>query len=171
MVILVDRNDRPLGTAPKLEAHRKGLLHRAVSVVLFNGRGELLLQRRAPGKYHSGGLWANTCCSHPAVGEPCDAAAARRLREEMGLAATLRHAGTLLYRTDLQGGMQEHELDHVYVGRCDRMPVPDPAEVAGFRYASLPAIREQMHREPELYAPWFRIMVQRMGKEMEAFLR
>lgn len=171
MVILVDRNDRPLGTAPKLEAHEKGLLHRAVSVLLFNSRGELLLQRRAEGKYHSGGLWANTCCTHPMAGEACDVAATRRLWEEMSLTAPLHHVGILLYRARLDGGMQEHELDHVFAGRSDRPPVPDPTEVADYRYAPLPAIREDMRRQPQRYAAWFRIMVRRMGKEMEEVLR
>ena len=159
MVILVDRYDNPVGSAPKLETHERGLLHRAVSVLLFNGRNELLIQRRAAGKYHSGGLWANTCCGHPSPGESCMSAAARRLREELGLAAALNPLRTFIYRARLDRGMQEYELDHVFVGRSDRMPEPDPDEVSDFRYLPMPQIREEMLLHPGRYAVWFRIMV------------
>lgn len=159
MVILVDREDNPVGTAPKLEAHEKGLLHRAVSVLLFNSRGELLIQRRAAGKYHSGGLWANTCCTHPEVGEQSLAAAARRLREELGITARLTPLKTFIYRARLENGLTEHELDHVFVARSDQMPSPDPSEVSACRYLPLPLLREEMRRHPERYAVWFRIIV------------
>lgn len=158
MVILVDRNDQPIGWAPKLEAHEKGLLHRAVSVLLFNSRGELLIQRRAAGKYHSGGLWANTCCSHPHRNECTASAAERRLREELGIAARLHYAGSFIYRARLDHGMTEHELDHVFIGRSDQAPIPDPEEVAEFRYLSLPEIREELAKHPEQYAAWFHII-------------
>lgn len=159
MVILVDRDDRPVGQAPKLEAHEKGLLHRAVSVLLFNSQGELLIQRRAACKYHSGGLWANSCCSHPAVGETVAQAAGRRLREELGISAPLHHLRTFIYRARLDRGMVEHELDHVFVGRSDRLPVPDPGEVSEYRYLPLPEIRREMLLHPDQYAVWFRIML------------
>lgn len=158
MVILVDRFDNPVGAAPKLEAHEKGLLHRAVSVMLFNSRDELLIQRRAAGKYHSSGLWANTCCTHPAVGESCVAAAVRRLREELGISARLNPLRTFIYRARLDGGMLEHEVDHLFVGRSDELPSPDPAEVSDYRYLPLAAIRKEMESHPERYAVWFRII-------------
>lgn len=161
MVILVDPHDRPLGTASKEEAHRNGLLHRAVSVLLFNGRGELLLQRRAADKYHSGGLWANSCCTHPAVGEGNREAAERRLREELGIAARLRPFGSFLYRAQLDGGMTEHELDHLFVGRSDAPPAPDPAEVAACRYLPLFGVRAEVAHHPERFAVWLRIILER----------
>ncbi len=171
MVVLVDRNDRAIGTAPKMEAHEKGLLHRAVSVLLFNGRGELLIQRRAAGKYHSGSLWANTCCGHPLAGESCIEAAGRRLWEEMGLSASLTHAGTLLYRARLVGGMQEHEVDHLFIGRSDEAPQPDPKEVSDFRYTDLAAIGEEVARHPERFAIWFRIILSRFGAALMPTIR
>lgn len=161
MVILVDPHDRPLGTASKTQAHRNGLLHRAVSVLLFNSRGELLLQRRAAGKYHSGGLWANSCCTHPAPGEGNRQAAERRLREELGIAAPLRPAGSLYYRAQLDGGLVEHELDHLFVGRSDAPPAPDPAEVAACRYLPLADVRAELARHPERFAVWLRIILER----------
>lgn len=159
MVILVDRNDDTIGSAPKLEAHEKGLLHRAVSVLLFNRRNELLIQRRAAGKYHSGGLWANSCCTHPAIGEPVHTAAVRRLREEMGISASLNPLKTIVYRARLDNGLTEHELDHLFVGQSDQPPATDPAEVSDYRYLPLPAIREDMLQHPGRYAVWFRIIV------------
>lgn len=166
MVILVDADDRPVGTAFKHEAHLDGLLHRAVSVLLFNSRGEALLQRRAEGKYHSGGLWANACCTHPAPGEACGAAAERRLREELGIAARLRPLGTFRYRAELDGGMIEHELDHLFIGRSDARPTPDPEEVAACRYLPPEALREEVSRHPERFAVWFRIILERFEKEL-----
>lgn len=159
MVILVDTFDNPVGSAPKLEAHEKGLLHRAVSVLLFNSRGELLVQRRAAGKYHSGGLWANSCCTHPQVGEPSLAAAARRVREELGITARLAPLKTFVYRARLDNGMLEHEFDHLFAGRSDELPSPDPSEVSECRYLSLPSLREEMRRHPERFAVWFRLIV------------
>lgn len=159
MVILVDRHDNPVGTAPKLEAHEKGVLHRAVSVLLFNSRSELLIQRRAACKYHSGGLWANSCCSHPAVGETAAQAAVRCMRGELGMTARLLPAWSFIYRARLDRGMVEHELDHVFVGRCDQVPAPDPGEVSEYRYMPLPEIHREMLLHPEQYAVWFRIML------------
>lgn len=159
MVILVDPFDNPVGTAPKLEAHEKGLLHRAVSVLLFNSRGELLIQRRAAGKYHSAGLWANMCCTHPEVGEPSLAAAVRRLREELGITARLTPLKTFIYRARLDNGMQEHEFDHLFTGRSDQQPSPDPSEVSECRYLPLDVLRNEMRQHPERFAVWFRQIV------------
>jgi isopentenyl-diphosphate delta-isomerase len=140
-VILVDSNDAPIGTMEKLEAHQKGALHRAFSVFAFNGRGELLLQRRAPHKYHSAGLWTNTCCSHPAPGEDTEAAAHRRLQEEMGFDCPITHIGSLTYRTEFANGLIEHEFDHIFIGRFDGQPVLNPEEADASRWISEEGLR------------------------------
>jgi isopentenyl-diphosphate delta-isomerase len=155
-VILVDENDREIGTAPKLRAHHDGALHRAFSVFLFNSRGEVLLQRRAEDKYHSGGLWSNTCCSHPRPGEETDRAARRRLQEEMGMTVPLLPVFSFTYRSALAEALWEHEYDHVYIGRTDAEPRPDPSEVAGWRWASVEDVTAEMDRHPERFTVWFR---------------
>jgi isopentenyl-diphosphate delta-isomerase len=154
-VVLVDESDRELGDAGKLEVHADGSLHRAFSVFVINGRGEILLQRRADGKYHSGGLWTNTCCGHPRPGEPVHAAARRRLREEMGFDCALRPLGTFLYRADVGGGLLEHELDHLYLGEHAADPHPDPAEVSEWRWADPRAALAAAQASPGEFTPWF----------------
>jgi len=136
-LILVDARDRAIGTAEKLLAHRRGLLHRAVSVFIFGSDGRLLLQRRAREKYHSGSLWSNTCCSHPRPGERAASAAARRLREEMGMSAALSRGLKFTYFAKLDHGLLEHEVDHVFTGVSDVDPRPDPREVEDWRWISL----------------------------------
>jgi isopentenyl-diphosphate delta-isomerase len=154
-VVLVDAADRVVGAAAKLDAHRSGVLHRAFSVFVFDSQGSLLLQQRARGKYHSGGLWTNTCCGHPRPGEATAAAAARRLREEMGIACAVREAGRFVYRAEVGGGLVEHELDHVLVGRSDREPHPAPAEVAGWRRVAPRDLRIELDRMPARFTAWF----------------
>lgn len=157
-VVLVDELDRELGTAEKIEAHRDGgRLHRAFSVFLFDGEGRLLLQRRAAGKYHFGGLWTNTCCSHPRPGElPVDAGR-RRLGEEMGIDAELHAAGTFVYEAhDPSSGLTERELDHVLVGRFDGSPSPNPDEVCDWRWISLNDLDAELRAMPDEFTPWFR---------------
>jgi isopentenyl-diphosphate Delta-isomerase len=166
-VILVDRADRPVGTAEKLAAHRSGSLHRAFSVLVRDGDGRVLLQRRALDKYHSPGLWSNTCCSHPRPGEPTIAAAHRRLVEEMGFDCPLRPVGSLLYRARVGAGLVEHEYDHVLVGHWEGTPVPDPAEVADWRWADLPDLGRAVRWNSSLFTPWFRLLLPRL----EALLR
>ena len=156
-VILVDDRDRPIGTAEKLAAHRDGRLHRAFSVLVLNERGEMLLQRRAAGKYHSAGLWSNTCCSHPRPGEETESAAHRRLREEMGFDCPLEPAGALVYRADVGGGLVEHEYDHLYLGRFDGEPVPAPEEASAWRWVDPGALRREVAERPERFTPWFRL--------------
>lgn len=163
-VVLVDRGDRQVGAMEKLEAHRRGLLHRAISVFVFNGRGELLLQRRAPGKYHSAGLWTNTCCSHPRPGEDIEAAAVRRLREEMGLVCRLEYGFSFIYQSTLDSGLIEHELDHVFIGWSDDSPIPDPVEVSEWRYAMPSAIHDELARNNGDYTTWFRICFDRAAR-------
>ena len=159
-VVLVDEADRELGTAEKLSVHRDGRLHRAVSVFLFDGHGRWLLQRRADGKYHSPGLWSNTACTHPRPGELPEAAASRRLGEEMGVRCALRPAFARVYRAELDGPepLVEHELDHVFVGRFDGEPVPAAAEVSGWRWVEADVLRADLGARPERYTPWFRLL-------------
>lgn len=155
LVVLVDAADRVRGTAPKLEAHRSGVLHRAFSVFVFDSQGDLLLQRRARTKYHSGGRWTNTCCGHPRPGEDTALAARRRLREEMGFSCPLTAVGTFVYRADVGGGLEEHELDHVYVGVHDGVPLPAPAEVDAWRRCAVAAVHEELRRAPGRFTAWF----------------
>jgi isopentenyl-diphosphate delta-isomerase len=161
-VVLVDWLDRPVGTAGKLAAHREGRLHRAFSVLVLNEAGEVLLQRRAAGKYHSGGLWSNTCCSHPRPDEDTGAAARRRLREEMGFDCDLEEAFSFVYRTELGEGLVEHEYDHVFLGRWDGTPDPAPGEVEEWRWLSAGDLRTAIDRHPEDYTYWFRVIVREL---------
>jgi isopentenyl-diphosphate delta-isomerase len=158
-VVLVDESDAEVGTLEKQRAHVEGRLHRALSVFVFNGTGDVLLQRRAGSKYHSGGQWTNTCCSHPRPGEPVDDAARRRLREEMGFECDLRPAFAFTYRADVGGGLVEHEFDHVFVGRWEGSPAPDAAEVEDWRWASLDDLARDAALRPEAYTPWFRMVL------------
>jgi isopentenyl-diphosphate delta-isomerase len=153
--VLVDASDRVVGSAAKIDAHRFGTLHRAFSVFLFDSEGALLLQQRARRKYHSGGLWTNTCCGHPRPGEITTAAARRRLREEMGLDCALDEAGSFLYRAVVGHGLEEHELDHVLVGHSDDEPVPDPLEVGGWRRVRILDLHQERARTPRRFTAWF----------------
>jgi isopentenyl-diphosphate Delta-isomerase len=156
-VIVVDGSDRPLGTREKQEAHLTGVLHRAFSVFVFDAAGRMLLQQRASDKYHSGGLWSNTCCSHPRPGEETAAAARRRLLEEMGFLCPLEPAYSFTYRADVGDGLVEHEYDHVFIGRFDGEPAPDPAEVEGWRWAAPAELERELREEPGRFTEWFRI--------------
>lgn len=158
MLVLVDGLDREVGTASKIEAHAKGLLHRAFSVALVREVAdglELLLARRATGKYHSGGLWANSCCSHPRAGEALMDAAHRRVREELGCdAAGLREVGAFAYRAELGNGLCEYEYDHVLVGCCEGDLKPDPAEVSKVRWVGFDELAAELVERPEAFAAW-----------------
>lgn len=161
-VILVDQQDREIGVAEKLEAHRKGKLHRAFSVFLFNAKDEMLLQQRAAEKYHSGGLWSNACCSHPRPGEQTEAAARRRLREEMGISCNLNKAFDFIYRAEFDNGLIEHELDHVFIGRYDGAALPDPGEVMAHRWVSIDTLKKDLAIAPENFTAWFKIAVHKV---------
>lgn len=156
-VILVNRDDTPVGVREKRAAHVAGALHRAFSIFVFDGHGRTLLQRRARTKYHSGGLWSNTCCSHPRPGEPTHAAAQRRLREEMGFGCALQTAFSFIYRADVGGGLVEHEYDHVFIGRFSGDPVPNPGEVEDWRWARPDDVRREMLTHPHRFTHWFHI--------------
>lgn len=155
-LILVDQHDRPSGDCAKLEVHRRGLLHRAFSIFIWNAEGELLLQRRASGKYHSGGLWANSCCGHPSVGEPVDSAAGRRLNEELGMVSRLTHLGHYSYRAELPNALIENEFVHLFAGRSQGPPLPNPEEVEEIRWLSPAALLADMDLDPSAYTAWFR---------------
>jgi isopentenyl-diphosphate delta-isomerase len=157
LVVLVDADDREIGTAPKLEAHRKGVLHRAFSIILHDGRGRMLLQQRHSAKYHSGGLWSNACCGHPRPGESTAAAAARRLREELGADCTLTPLGICRYRADVGGGLTEHELVHLYSAISAGPFQPDETEIEATAWRTLDEIEAEAARDPARFTPWFRI--------------
>lgn len=160
-VILVDAHDRELGLMEKMEAHQKGLLHRAFSVFVLNDKKELLLQRRAFDKYHSGGLWTNTCCSHPRKDEDVEAAAHRRLLEEMGFDCALEKILDFVYRADFSDGLTEHEFDHVFVGYYNGNPEINPQEVAEYKWMPLDDVKRDLQENPENYTEWFKIIFDR----------
>lgn len=160
-VVLVDENDAEVGTLEKQRAHQEGRLHRAFSVFVLNSRGEMLLQRRAAAKYHSPGLWTNTCCSHPRPGEPVDAAARRRLREEMGIDCALTPLFAFTYRAQVGPGLVEHEYDHVFVARHDGDPAPSPDEVDGWRWVPVDQVAREVREHPDAFTPWFRVVFAR----------
>ena len=165
-VILVDKHDVEQGTMEKMEAHKNGgTLHRAFSVFVFNTKGELLLQRRALHKYHSGGLWTNTCCSHPRPGETVREAGHRRLEEEMGMQCKLVELFSFEYKAELDGGMTEWELDHVLLGLSDKEPSINEEEVAEFKYMALDDIDEDLNKNPQNYTEWFKICFERVKLE------
>lgn len=156
-VILVNTNDEPIGTMEKLEAHEKALLHRAFSVFIFNNANEMLLQQRAMEKYHSPGLWTNACCSHPRPGETTEAAALRRLNEELGFTTPLQKIFDFTYKAVFDNGLTEHEFDHVYVGMYNDTITPNPAEVMDYTYLSLDAVAADLIKNPDHYTAWFHI--------------
>jgi isopentenyl-diphosphate delta-isomerase len=161
-VILVDPTDQPVGRMEKMEAHEKGILHRAFSVFLFNEKGETLLQQRASTKYHSPLLWTNTCCSHQRDGESNAQAASRRLREELGIELApdrLNDVFSFVYRAEFDNGLTEHELDHVLVGSLPTYSAGwNPDEVEGVRWATVEEIKNEMEQHPAHFTAWFRII-------------
>lgn len=162
--MIVDTAGKVTGTMDKMAAHRSGALHRAFSVFIFNSKGQLLLQQRAFDKYHSGGLWTNTCCSHPRLGEMTVAAAHRRLAEEMGIAAELTELFQFSYRHQFDNGLIEHEYDHVFIGISDQLPDINPTEVAAFKYEEIDALILAMNEQPDNYTPWFKICLEQVVK-------
>lgn len=163
-IVLVDEHDRPIGYAPKLPPHKGGgQLHRAFSVFLFDADGRMLLQRRALGKYHFGGLWTNACCSHPRRDQPAATAAAARLQYEMGFAVPLSPLLTFIYRAeDPVSGLTEHEFDHVFVGRFDGSPTPRPTEVMDWAWVRPTDLLANVAGQPERYTPWFKVVLDRV---------
>lgn len=165
-VVLVDEKDREVGTMEKLQAHVEGRLHRAISVFLFNSKGELLLQRRAAGKYHSANLWTNTCCSHPRPGESVFDAANRRLYEEMGIFCISNWVFSFIYKARLDHELTEYELDHVFVGISDKVPIPDIEEVGGWRYVKPIDLVKEIADHPGEFTEWFKICIRDRYKDL-----
>ena len=157
-VILVDQNDAPLGTMEKMEAHEKGVLHRAFSVFVFNEKNELMLQQRAWHKYHSPGLWTNTCCSHQRMGEDSVSAGRRRLREEMGFEVPLEFKVSFIYKAPFDNGLTEHELDHVLVGHFEGEPKINSEEVASWKWMHMDELIQDMAEHRDQYTVWFKII-------------
>ncbi|MBK7149066.1 MAG: isopentenyl-diphosphate Delta-isomerase [Bacteroidetes bacterium] len=164
-VVLVDEQDTVLGNMGKQEAHEKGLLHRAISVILFNSQGEQLVQQRAHTKYHWAGIWSNTCCSHPRQGESYQAAAERRLFEELGIKTPLREVFQFIYKAhDEASGLTEHELDHVFVGVFDDDFDYNKNEVAAVRWMDTETLQGEIAEYPENYSFWFKIILEEFKK-------
>ena len=153
-LILVDENDNEIGTGEKMAVHRTGQLHRCFSIFVFNSAREVLLQKRALSKYHSGGLWTNTCCGHPRPGETTEAAAHRRLEEEMGFDCAMSESFTFIYRAELDHSLTEHEFDHVFIGSYDGSVAPNPHEADDFAWRSMKSILDEMNAQPDRFTVW-----------------
>lgn len=167
-VILVDELDNEIGVSEKLEAHKNGLLHRAFSVVLFNSKGELLLQQRALSKYHSAGLWSNSCCSHPQPNETIRAAAQRRMKEELYIDdISLQTIVDFNYKIEFENGLFEHEIDHVLIGRYDKTPRLNPDESMNYCWKSFDEIKRELKDNPELYSYWFKYIIDHFEHELK----
>ena len=160
-VVLVNKKDEAIGLMDKLEAHKKGVLHRAVSVFIFNSNNQLLIQRRSLNKYHTPGIWSNTACSHPRNNESTILCANRRLFEEMGVVTRIRPIFSFLYKARLSIDLIEHELDHVFIGFTNKKPTPNPKEVCDWKYVDETSLRKLLNDNQETFSPWFKICYQR----------
>jgi isopentenyl-diphosphate delta-isomerase len=158
-VILVDKQDNELGTMEKMEAHQKGLLHRAFSILIFNSKGEMLIQQRADSKYHSGGLWTNACCSHPRPGETIVEAGKRKLLQEMGFVCDLNFSHKFIYRVELENQLTEYEWDYVLIGNYDEAPTINPEEAQSWKYQSLDSIKADVYNNPDDFTTWFKLIL------------
>ena len=167
-VILVDEQDNPIGLMPKLEAHQKAVLHRAFSVFIFNDKGELMLQQRAKHKYHSPGLWTNTCCSHQREGESNVQAGKRRLQEEMGFTTELREVTSFIYKAPFDNGLTEHEFDHVLLGYYEDDPEINPDEVASWKWMPLEEVKNDIDNHPDIYTVWFVIIFTKFYNDLKS---
>ena len=165
-LILVNEKDEQIGLMPKMEAHEKALLHRAFSVFVFNEQNELMIQQRAFGKYHSPGLWTNTCCSHQREGESNVEAGKRRLQEEMGFSTELKDTVSFIYKAPFDNGLTEHEFDHILVGYYEGEPNLNPEEVNAWRWMSLEDLKLDMEKQPQLYTEWFKIIFENYYKHI-----
>ena len=161
LVVLVDENDNQIGLMPKMEAHEKAVLHRAFSVFIFNEKNQLMLQQRALHKYHSPGLWTNTCCSHQRDGESNLEAGKRRLFEEMGFVTELKETTSFIYKAPFENGLTEHEFDHILVGYYGKAPVLNKDEVADWKWMNLELVKRDIDNNPSEYTAWFKIIFEK----------
>ena len=161
-VILVNEADEQIGVMEKMEAHEKGVLHRAFSVFIFNDKGEMLLQQRALNKYHSGGLWTNACCSHPRPGVDTLKAAKRRLFEEMGIETDLTFKNSFTYKTNFENGLTEHEFDHIFTGIYNEEPKTNSDEVNSYCWKSPESVKKSIKQMPDIYTSWFKIALDKV---------
>lgn len=166
ILILVDKHDKATGRMEKMKVHELGLLHRAFSLFVFNTKGELLLQQRSDTKYHSAGLWTNTCCSHPRAGENLDAAIQRRIQEEMGMNCEFKFAFSFIYKEQLDN-LIEHEYDHVFFAVSDQIPHPDPQEVKDWKYMDIASLQRSIETDPDLYTMWIKICFPQVLKQLQ----
>jgi isopentenyl-diphosphate delta-isomerase len=158
-LILVDNLDNPIGIMDKLEAHQKGLLHRAFSIFIWNKNKELLIHKRAANKYHSANLWTNTCCSHPQPNEATMNAAKRRLQEEVGFSTDIQHRFHFIYKTELENNLIEHELDHVFIGEYNGDFTPNPDEISETRWISIENLKKEIETKPDNFTYWFKEII------------
>jgi len=161
-VTLVDENDNEVGTGNKIKTHQEGKLHRAFSIFVFNSKGQLLIQKRAKSKYHSGSLWSNTCCSHPKPRESLKKAVHRRLKEEMGFDCELEEIFSFIYKTKLDNNLFEHEYDHVFIGNFDNEPTPNPKEVDEWKWVDLEVLKKDILENPENYSYWLKLSIDKV---------
>ena len=168
-VILVDEKDNQVGLMPKLEAHEKGLLHRAFSIFIFNNKYQLLLQKRAISKYHSGGLWTNTCCSHPLENLSLVESAKKRLVEEMGIKANLNEVFSFIYQAEFDNGLSEYEYDHVLFGISNNKPILNPDEAIDYKWIKISDLKAQIEKNPGNFTVWLQIMINNYFKYFEDY--
>lgn len=166
-VILVDKNDTQIGLMSKLDAHKKGILHRAFSVFVLNNNNEIMLQKRAYNKYHSGGLWTNTCCSHQREGENTIEAGKRRLLEEMGFETELKIITSFIYKVEFENGLTEHELDYLLIGKYLKSPVINKHEVADWKWMKVELIADDIKLNPNNYTSWFKIIFDKFQNKIK----
>ena len=166
-VILVDKNDTQIGLMSKLDAHKKGILHRAFSVFVLNNNNEIMLQKRAYNKYHSGGLWTNTCCSHQREGENTIEAGKRRLLEEMGFETELKIITSFIYKVEFENGLTEHELDYLLIGKYLKSPVINKQEVADWKWMKIELIADDIKLNPNNYTSWFKIIFDKFQNKIK----
>ena len=166
-VILVDKNDTQIGLMSKLDAHKKGILHRAFSVFVLNNNNEIMLQKRAYNKYHSGGLWTNTCCSHQREGENSIEAGKRRLLEEMGFETELKIITSFIYKVEFENGLTEHELDYLLIGKYLKSPVINKQEVADWKWMKVELIADDIKLNPNKYTSWFKIIFDKFQNKIK----
>ena len=161
-IILVDKNDKEIGTGEKLKVHKEGKLHRAFSIFIFNSQGQMLIQKRNSNKYHSGGLWSNTCCSHPRAGKALTEEIHERLKQEMGFDTDLKEIFSFIYKVRFDNNLYEHEFDHVYIGRYDNDPKPNPQEAEECKWIPISELTCDTKRNPDDYTYWFKAALERV---------